>query len=101
MRGLHALKMNKNTASSGISLSVKRLRETIKKTEKMLTDFNVKRLPSYELGWEQGIQERKEQEQRNRLTIASELIGELSDQRIAQLFDLPLTIVQTLHTEKP
>ena len=105
MRGLHALKMNKNTASSGISLSVKRLRETIKKTEKMLTDFNVKRLPSYELGWEQGIQDgiqqRKEQEQRSRLTIASELIGELPDQRIAELFDLPLTIVQTLHTEKP
>ncbi len=81
------------------------LRETIKETEKMLTDFNVKRLPSYELGWEQGIQDgiqqRKEQEQRNQLTIASELIGELPDQRIAELFNLPLTIVQTLHTEKP
>ena len=27
MRGFHALKMNKNTASSGISLSVKRLKK--------------------------------------------------------------------------
>ena len=77
----------------------------VKETEQMLTEFNVEQLPSFQLamqrgeqiGLQRGIQKAQADEQRNRMQVVTQLIGELPDQRIADMFELSLSEVSALH----
>ncbi|MEL6721613.1 MAG: hypothetical protein AAFP10_00070 [Pseudomonadota bacterium] len=85
------------------------LQNTVKETEQMLTDFNIEQLPSFQIatqrGLEQGLEQGRELERTaaqardyaNRLHFATQLIGQLDDQQIAELFDLTPQTVAALH----
>ena len=65
------------------------LQETIKEVEKMLTQVNIKNLPSYPLGLEQG-----------KLEIARNLLPKMSDDEIAETTGLSLQEIQKLRKEE-
>ena len=90
----------------------------------MLTEFNVEQLPSFQIamqrgeqlgeqrglqrgeqlglqlglqrGEQLGIQQAQAEERHNRMKVATQLIGELPDQRIADMFELSLSEVSAL-----
>ncbi len=85
------------------------LKNIVEETEQMLTDFKIEQLPSYKLavqhgevlgmqrGEQLGMQKAQAEERRNRMHIATQLIGDLPDQRIATMFGLSLSEVAALH----
>ena len=82
----------------------------------MLTQIDICKLPSYELGMEQGMEqgieqglekglmrgreEGKAREHASRLNIANNLLGSLPDEEIARIVDLPVHQIQQLKARK-
>ncbi len=76
----------------------------VKEAEKMLTQVDVTRLPSYEIGKEAGVEQGLEQGreqgiQEERLRVARKLLPVLSDALIAQTTGLPLESVHRLRRQ--
>ncbi len=89
------------------------LQETIKEVEKMLTQVDIKKLPSYQLGLEQGLEEGREEGiekgleegierglEEGKLQVARNLLDILSDEKIAHTTGLSLEAVLKLRAEK-
>ncbi len=81
------------------------LKDVIKEAELMLTQVDVERLPSYELGMEKGMEKGMERlhekicQEKRRLAIS--LLDLLTDEVIAEKMGLTLVEVQKLRTEIP
>jgi hypothetical protein len=77
------------------------LQNTVKETEQMLTDFNIEKLPSFQIAMEKGMEiERAAAATRyhaSRVNSAKKAIGQLDDQQIAELFELTPQEVADLH----
>jgi len=73
------------------------LTHAVKEAEKMLSDIDITRLPSYEIGLESGIEKGDRQRQ---LNIAKKMLGKLSDQEIALFTDLSLPEIKQLKQDK-
>ncbi len=69
------------------------LKDVIKEAKQMLTQVDVEKLPSYELGMEKGME-------KGLRKGAINLLGLLPDEVIAERMGLALEEVQELHTEK-
>jgi putative heme iron utilization protein len=81
------------------------LQNTVKETEQMLTDFNIEKLPSFQIAMEKGMEKGMEIERAaaatryhaSRVNSAKKAIGQLDDQQIAELFELTPQEVADLH----
>ena len=85
------------------------LKQVVEETEQMLTDFKIEQLPSYKIAMQRGevlglqrgeaigMQKAQAKEHRGRIGIAAQLIGELPDQRIADMCELSISEVTALH----
>ena len=74
------------------------LKENIKEAEAMITQVQIEKLPSYEIGLEKGVMQGKAQE---KLASAKKLLLILDNKTIADTLDLPLAVVSQLRTEMP
>ncbi len=59
----------------------------------MLTQVDIQKLPSYQLGMEQGLEEGK-------LQVARNLLDELPDEKIAETTGLSLQVIRRLREEE-
>jgi hypothetical protein len=73
------------------------LTQAVKEAEKMLSDIDITRLPSYEIGLESGLEKGDRQRQ---LNTAKKMLGKLSDQEIALFTDLSLLEIKQLKQDK-
>jgi flagellar biosynthesis/type III secretory pathway protein FliH len=85
------------------------LTQAVKEAEKMLSDIDITRLPSYEIGLESGLEQGLEQglekglekgDRQRQLNIAKKMLGKLSDQEIALFTDLSLLEIKQLKQDK-
>jgi len=85
------------------------LTHAVKEAEKMLSDIDITRLPSYEIGLEsglesgleKGIEQGMEQGDRKRqLSIAKKMLSKLTEQEIALFTDLSLQEIKQLKQDK-
>ncbi|MCP4935848.1 MAG: hypothetical protein GY927_16975 [bacterium] len=73
------------------------LQATIKEVEKMLTQVDIKKLPSYQLGMEQGHEEGLVE---GKIQVARKLLDELPDEKIAETTGLSLQEIRKLREEE-
>ena len=73
------------------------LQTTIKEAEQMLTQIDRRKLPSYQLGLEQGLEQGA---LKSKLKTAGNLLEVLSDVQIARAVGLPLHQIERLRKQK-
>jgi predicted transposase/invertase (TIGR01784 family) len=77
------------------------LKPYIREAERMLTQVDITRLPSYELGMEQGMQKGKEAgATQARLAVARNLLNVLGDDQIAETTGLSLEDIAKLRSDQ-
>jgi flagellar biosynthesis/type III secretory pathway protein FliH len=88
------------------------LTHAVKEAEKMFSDIDITRLPSYEIGLESGLEQGMEQgiekglekgisqgEKKSQIVVAKRMLNQLTDEDIVHFTQLSLDVVQQLRKQ--